>query len=247
MGVNQGHEATRIAQAIINLALMTGNIGRAGTGANSITGQCNAMGSRLFANITSLLGGHDFTNASHRQKIAGILEIDESRIPTTPSLAYDQILDAIDDGKIKALWVVATNGAHSWIEHGRFRDLLGKLEFLVVQDLYPTAETACFADLYFPAAGWGEKDGTFINSERRIGLTRRVASPPGESRSDFAIFHAIAQRWGCDELFKRWNSPEAVFEILKEVSADQPCDITGIEGYQMLGAAGGIQWPWRVG
>jgi anaerobic selenocysteine-containing dehydrogenase len=246
MGVNQGHEATRIAQAIINLALITGNIGRAGTGANSITGQCNAMGSRLFANITSLLGGYDFTNPAHREKIATILEIDEARIPSTPSLAYDQILDAIEDGKIKALWVVATNGAHSWIENGRFRDLLGKLEFLVVQDLYPTTETARLADLYLPAAGWGEKDGTFINSERRIGLTRRVAAPPGGSRSDFAIFQAIAQRWGCEELFQRWNSPEAVFEILKEVSAGQPCDITGIEGYQMLATAGGIQWPWRV-
>ncbi|MBV8586949.1 MAG: nitrate reductase, partial [Verrucomicrobia bacterium] len=246
MGVNQGHEATRIAQAIINLVLMTGNIGRPGTGANSITGQCNAMGSRLFANITSLLGGYDFTNPAHRQKIANILQIGEARIPSTPSWAYDQILDAIEDGKIKALWVVATNGAHSWIEQGRFRDLLGRLEFLVVQDLYPTTETARLADLYLPAAGWGEKDGTFINSERRIGLTRRVAAAPGESRSDFAIFQAIAQRWGCDEMFERWNSPEAVFEILKEVSAGQPCDITGIEGYQMLAAAGGIQWPWRL-
>src|SRR6185436_11099200 len=81
MGVNQGHEATRTAQAIINLALMTGNIGRPGTGANSITGQCNAMGSRLFSNTTNLIGGHEFKNQEHRHKIARILGISESFIP----------------------------------------------------------------------------------------------------------------------------------------------------------------------
>src|ERR1700736_2148220 len=90
MGVNQGHEATRTAQAIINLALMTGNIGRPGTGANSITGQCNAMGSRLFANVTNLIGGHDAKNEADRAKIAGVLGIDKALIPRQPSLAYDQ-------------------------------------------------------------------------------------------------------------------------------------------------------------
>src|SRR5205823_6746518 len=89
MGVNQSHEATRTAQAIINLALITGNIGRPGTGANSITGQCNAMGSRLFSNTTNLLGGHEFQNPEHRRKIAGVLGIDQSRIPREDSWAYD--------------------------------------------------------------------------------------------------------------------------------------------------------------
>src|SRR5690606_17637558 len=99
MGVNQSHEGVRLAQALINLALMTGNIGRPGTGANSITGQCNAMGSRLFANTTNLLGGHDFTRTDHRAKVAGILDIDPARIPDRPSLAYDQILEGILRGK----------------------------------------------------------------------------------------------------------------------------------------------------
>src|SRR5205085_3216249 len=89
MGVNQGHEATRTAQAIINVALMTGNIGRPGTGANSITGQCNAMGSRLFSNTTNLFGGRDFTSASDRAEVASVLGIDVGRIPDRPSLAYD--------------------------------------------------------------------------------------------------------------------------------------------------------------
>src|SRR6185436_17338000 len=81
MGVNQGHESTRTAQAIINLALMTGNMGRPGTGANSITGQCNAMGSRLFSNTSNLLGGRDFLNPDHRQHVAQVLGIDVQRIP----------------------------------------------------------------------------------------------------------------------------------------------------------------------
>lgn len=142
MGVNQGHESTRTAQAIINLALMTGNIGRPGTGANSITGQCNAMGSRLFGNASSLLGGYDFANAGHRAHVAGVLGIDPAVIPSGKSWAYDQIMDGIDTGAIKGLWVIATNTAHSWINQQKFPELRAKLDFLVVQDTYGTTETA---------------------------------------------------------------------------------------------------------
>jgi len=249
MGVNQSHEATRTAQAIINLALMTGNIGRPGTGANSITGQCNAMGSRLFSNTTNLLGGHDFTNADHREKVAATLDIDQARIPDRNSLAYDQIIDAIDAGKIKALWVIATNGSHSWIDSKRFNKILGKLDFLVVQDLYTTTETAAHADLILPAAGWGEKDGTLINSERRIGLVKKVRRAPGEALADFSIFRLLANAYGrgCPEMFARWESPEAVFQILKKLSQGQPCDISGIADYSMIDSCGGIQWPLREG
>lgn len=244
MGVNQSHQATRTAQAIINLALMTGNMGRPGTGANSITGQCNAMGSRLYANITNLIGGHDFADAAHRAKVSAALGIAEERIPTQPSLAYDQILDHIRNGFIKGLWVVATNSSHSWIEQGALQDLLSNLDFLVVQDMYPTTETAQRAHLYLPAAGWGEKDGTFINSERRIGLAKKVRRAPGLALSDFNICKLIAQYWGCGEMFARWSSPEAAFQLLKEVSRGQPCDITGIRDYAMLDECGGVQWPW---
>ncbi len=244
MGVNQGHEATRTAQAIINLALMTGNMGRPGTGANSITGQCNAMGSRLFSNTTNLLGGHDFTKREHREKVAGALKIPVERIPDRNSWAYDQILDGIEHGQIKALWIVATNTAHSWIQQKRARELLGKLDLLVVQDMYATTETVQQAHLVFPAAGWGEKDGTFINSERRIGLLKKVARAPGQALSDFRIFQLVAHYWGCDELFREWTSPEAVFQILKRVTVGQPCDITGIRDYRMLDECGGVQWPW---
>jgi anaerobic selenocysteine-containing dehydrogenase len=243
MGVNQGHEATRTAQAIINLALMTGNIGRPGTGANSITGQCNAMGSRLFSNTTNLLGGHDFLSANDREKVARILQLDVARIPNVDSWAYDQIVEGIANDKIKGLWVVATNSSHSWINQRGFSEIVKKLDFLVVQDMYLTTETARIADLILPAAGWGEKSGTFINSERRIGLVKKVSRAPGQALSDFNIFKLVAQYWGCGDMFKRWSSPESVFQILKELSRGQACEITGIRDYRMIEDAGGIQWP----
>ncbi len=244
MGVNQGHQATRTAQAIIALALMTGNMGRSGTGANSITGQCNAMGSRLFSNTSSLYAGRDFSNSEHRREVAEILEIPEDLIQESNGYAYDQILEAIDAGEIKALWVVATNPAHSWVRSRRFAEIAHKLDFLVVQDMYANTETALLADLVLPAAGWGEKDGTLINSERRIGLIKAVSKAPGQALSDFRIFQLIASYWGCEKMLHRWSSPEAVFEIMKQLSADRPCDISGIEGYAMLERERGVQWPW---
>jgi len=243
MGVNQSHEGVRVAQALINLALMTGNIGRPGTGANSITGQCNAMGSRLFSNTTNLLGGHDFTNAIDREKVASALRMDVSTIPDRGSLAYDQIMEGILKDKIKGLWIVATNTAHSWINQEDAVHVLKKLDFLVVQDMYMSTETAAHAHLVLPAAGWGEKEGTFINSERRIGLTKKVRRAPGQALSDFHIFKLLAEAWGCASMFEEWSSPEATFEILKRVSKDQPCDITGIKGYAMLEELRGVQWP----
>ncbi|MDA0813173.1 MAG: molybdopterin-dependent oxidoreductase, partial [Verrucomicrobia bacterium] len=242
MGVNQSHQATRTAQAIINLALLGGHIGKPGTGANSITGQCNAMGSRLFSNTTSLLGGYDFESANDRTKIAQILEIDPARIPNQRSLAYDQILEGIDEGKIKALWVIATNPVHSWIAQNRCRGLFEKLGFLVVQDMYADTHTARLADLILPAAAWGEKEGTFINSERRIGVVRKVSPPPGQALTDFNIVRFLATAWGCGKMFHRWSSPEAVFHILQQCSKGQPCDISGIEDYDQIEANGGIQW-----
>jgi anaerobic selenocysteine-containing dehydrogenase len=244
MGVNQSYEGVRTAQAIINLALITGNIGKPGTGANSITGQCNAMGSRLFSNTTSLVGGHDFANPDHRAKVASILGIDVEKIPSKASLAYDQILDAAASGKIKALWIVATNPFHSWIDLEKLQALRQNLDFLVVQDMYHSTESAQLADLVLPAAGWGEKDGCFINSERRIGTIKQVKKAPGLALTDFRIFRLMAEAWGCGEDFQKWTHPEAAFQLLRELTGDRPCDITGIQGYAHLDAEGGIQWPY---
>lgn len=247
MGINQSHEGVRAAQAMINLALITGNIGKPGTGANSITGQCNAMGSRLFSNTTSLVGGHDFADSAHREKVAAQLGIPVGKIPSDPSFAYDQIFDAVEAGTIKALWIVATNPFHSWIDRGRLSRLREKLDFLVVQDMYRSTESALTADLVLPAAGWGEKTGCFINSERRIGTTKTVRKAPGIALSDFRIFRLVADAWGCGEMFAKWTDPEAAFRILSDLTEGRPCDITGIAGYDHLDAAGGIQWPFPQG
>jgi assimilatory nitrate reductase catalytic subunit len=243
MGVNQSHQGTRTAQALIALALMTKNIGRPGTGANSITGQCNAMGSRLFSNTTNLLGGRDFKDENHRREVARILEIPMSAIPSQPSLAYDQILEGILTNKIKALWVVATNPAHSWINQRDLHEAFARLDCLVVQDMYHDTETAQLADIVLPAAGWGEKEGTFINSERRFGVIKRVCRAPGQALADFHIFRLVAEAWGCGDMFREWTSPEAVFQIMKRLSRDRPFDITGIRDYTMIDRHGGIQWP----
>jgi assimilatory nitrate reductase catalytic subunit len=127
------------------------------------------------------------------------------------------------------------------------RDVLERLDFLVVQDMYHSTETARLAHLVLPAAGWGEKDGTFINSERRIGVVRKVSRAPGQAISDFNIFKLVADYWGCGDMFRKWESPAETFHILKQLSAGQPCDITGIDGYEMLDRKGGIQWPFPAG
>ena len=243
MGVNQSYQGTRTAQAILNIALITGNIGRPGAGGGSITGQCNAMGSRLWSNTTNLLGHHKFESAADRQKVAGIMGVDVDRVPSQPSLAYDQILERVREGKIRGLWVIATNPAHSWIDQDDARELLDRLDFLVVQDMYHQTDTAMHADLILPAAGWGEKDGTLINSERRYGLIKKVRQAPGEALSDFRIFRAIAKYWGGCEAFAELDRPETMFEKMKELSRGQLCDITGIEDYAHIDRSSGIQWP----
>lgn len=243
MGINQSHEGVRATQAMINLALITGNIGKPGTGANSITGQCNAMGSRLFSNTTSLVGGHDFANPAHREKVSAMLDVPLENIPSAPTLAYDQIFDAVEAGKIKALWIVATNPFHSWVDHGRLAHLRSKLDFLVVQDMFHSTESARAADLVLPAAGWGEKDGCFINSERRIAVTRAVRKPPGLALSDFRIFRLIAHAWGCGDRFEKWTDPQSAFKLLRDLTIGRPCDITAIRDYDHLDQEGGIQWP----
>ena len=205
------------------------------------------MGSRLFANATSLLGGHDSTNQDHRDKVAGILGIDQKHIPSVPSQSYDQIIEGIAVGRIKGLWVLATNTSHSWIDSEDCNRALEKLTFLVVQDMYPTTDTAKRAHLYLPAAGWGEKDGTFINSERRIGLVKKVRRAPGLALSDFNILRLLAHHWGVGSMFKGWTSPAAAFKILTRLSKGQPCDISGIGGYEDLERCSGIQWPLKSG
>jgi assimilatory nitrate reductase catalytic subunit len=172
------------------------------------------------------------------------LEIDEKVIPRVNSVSYEKILDKIEKGEIKGLWIICTNQAHSWINSSRFPKIMENLEYLVVQDLFYTTETAQLADLILPAAGNGEKFGTFVNSERRIGVLQKVLDPPGVALPDFDIFKKIAEIWGCADLFQKWTDPEAALRIIKELTRGKPWDFTGIQSYQMLIENGGIQWPY---
>ena len=242
MGVNQSHQSVRTAQAIVDLCLMTGNIGKPGTGPNSITGQMNAMGSRLFSCTSSLPGGRSFAEPEHRREIADYFGIPPENVPETSGPAYDQILSNARWGLMGFLWVVATNPAHSWIGQEDF-SAAAKKTFLVVQDMYPDTETAMMADLYLPSGGWGEKDGSMINSERRLGRMRRAAVPPGKALSDLDIFRLVARAWGVEGRIGSWKTAEDLFQSMRDLSKDRPCDITGVESLAALESQGGVQWP----
>lgn len=120
--------------------------------------------------------------------------------------------------------------------------LRANLDFFVVRDMCANTESALTADLFLPVTGWGEKDGCLINSERRIGTLKTVKQATSQALSDFRIFRLIADAWGCCELFHQWTSPEAASKLIRNLTQDRPCDITGIDGYEMIDADGGIQW-----
>lgn len=247
-GVNQSHQGTRTVQAIINISLMTGNIGRLGTGPNSLTGQTNAMGSRMYSNTTCLYAGRDYMNPNHRKQVADILDISDDMIPDSASKPYDKIIDSVDKGEIKALWIVCTNPLHSWINSNRINSLFPKLELLVVQDLFPDTVTSSKAHIYLPAAGISEKEGTLINSERRVGYSPKVKDAPGQALSDYQIFYKIAEHWGVEaSVLAKWATPKDTFGLLKVMSAGMPCDMSGIDDFEFIMAHDGIQWPYPKG
>ncbi len=246
MGVNQGFQAVRTAQAVINLALMTGNIGKPGTGANSITGQCNAMGSRLFSNTTGLYGGGEYSDVNRRKAVADALNIEESLLPKKPTIPYNEIVEGINKGKIKALWVLATNPLVSWINDLEFKEAAKKLEFLAVQDIYSDTETARYAHLILPSTNGLKKQGVIINTERRLSKVQPVLEKKKDELTDYDIMLGIGKALGMGELLDKWKTPKDAFEILKECSKGMPCDITGVD-YDALNGSKGIQWPCREG
>lgn len=246
MGVNQGYQAVRTAQAVINLALMTGNIGKPGTGANSITGQCNAMGSRLFSNTTGLYGGGEYTDKARRKVVAKALEIDEDMLPKKPTIPYNAIIEGINNGTIKALWVLATNPVASWINSLEFKKAAEKLEFLAVQDIYSDTETSKYAHLILPSTNGLKKEGVLINTERRLSKIQPVLEKKKDELSDYDILLGIGKALGMGSLLDKWKTPKDAFEVLKECTRNMPCDITGVS-YDMLKDSKGIQWPFKEG
>ena len=246
MGVNHSTKGTETVNAINNLALITGNIGRAGAAPFSITGQCNAMGTREAGFASSMPGYRKFENAADREDLARLWNIPVGRIPTQRGLAYPDIIEAALEKKIRALWIVATNPIVSFPNLGALQQALEGLEFLVVQDGYHPTPTSEYAHLVLPAAMWGEKEGTYTNSERRVSKVNRAVSPPGEARSDFDIFLGRADVLGVrDEIFPGWSKPADAFEEWKRVSAGRLCDYSGMT-YRLV-EYGGVQWPFPAG
>ena len=242
MGVNHSTQGAVTVAAINNLALLTGNIGRAGAAPFSITGQCNAMGTREAGFTSSLPGYRKFESADDRAELAAVWGISERHIPRARGLAYPDIIEAAVQDRVKALWFIATNPAVSFPNYSVLEQALRNVEFLVVQDGFHPMPTSEFADLVLPAAIWGEKEGTYTNSERRVSKVNRIVAPPGEARADFDIFLELAKRLGVhNALFPGWTSTHDAFEEWQRVSAGRMCDYSGFT-WEDLEEAGGIQW-----
>src|SRR6185312_4899530 len=229
MGVNHSTQGAVTVAAINNLSLITGNIGRSGASPFSITGQCNAMGTRETGFTSGLPGYRKFDKPDDRRALADIWKIDAGRIPTARGKAYPDIIEGAVTGSVKALWFIATNPAVSFPNYDLLKHALEKVEFMVVQDgFYPTP-TAAFADLVLPAAIWGEKEGTYTNSERRISKVNKLVSPPGDARADFDIFLAIAEELGVrEELYPGWTTTHDAYLEWQRVSAGRACDYSEI-------------------
>lgn len=242
MGVNQSSLGSDTVSAINNLHLLTGQIGFPGAAPFSLTGQCNAMGTREGGFTSSIPGYRDFTKAADRSEYAKIANVPEERIPKERGYKYAEIIEAIECGEIKALWVVATNPLVSFVNQNRLRKALKKLDLLVVQDAY-YSDTAQMADVIFSAAVWGEKDGVYTNSERRCNRVNKAVEPLGDSKSDFHIIIELSRYFeGINEmLFQNWSKKDA-FNEWKEVSKGRLCDYSGMT-YEMLEEKGGLQWP----
>jgi assimilatory nitrate reductase catalytic subunit len=247
MGVNHSSKGTETVNAINNLALITGNIGRAGSAPFSITGQCNAMGTREAGFASGLPDYRKFESVEDREALAEFWSVPVERIPAKRGLAYPDIIEAALDRRIRALWIIATNPVVSFPNLGSLQQALGGLEFLVVQDGFHPTPTSALADLVLPAAIWGEKEGTYTNSERRVSKVNRAVAPPGEARPDFDIFLDVAAALGVrEELFPGWQTPEDAFAEWKRVSAGRLCDYSGMT-YEAIERCGGIQWPYPEG
>jgi assimilatory nitrate reductase catalytic subunit len=242
MGINQSTHGSDGVAAINNLNLITGNIGKPGGTSLSITGQCNAMGTREFSSCSGLPGYRQLEKAADREFMARFWGVDQAFFPPKRGLFQTDIFPAIETGAIKGLWLIATNPMTSMPNTSRIRKTLEKLEFLVVQDAYADVETVNHAHVYLPAAMWGEKEGVFTNTERRVNLVRKAIEPPGEAKPDLWIFAQLAERFEAGRRLKFSDVPSDVFDDLREVSKGRPCDYSGMT-HDTIEARRGIQWP----
>jgi len=249
MGLNQSVHGTDKNAALINLHLATGQIGKTGAGPFSLTGQPNAMGGREVGGMANLLSGHrDLANPEHRAEVAKLWGVDD--VPATPGKTAVEMFEAVKKGEIKAIWIACTNPAHSMPDLNNVLAALDNAELVVLQDAFNNTDSNQYADVFFPATTWGEKEGTVTNSERRITRVQNASATPGEARNDWEIVVDFAQRLeqklGKQKSLFNYPTAESVFNEHRESTRGRDLDITGLS-YQLLEQQGPQQWPFKEG
>jgi anaerobic selenocysteine-containing dehydrogenase len=246
-GFYQSHQATAASVAVNNMHLLRGMLGRPGAGILQMNGQPTAQNNRETGADGDLPGFRNWENEQHIEALAKLWDVDPLVIPhwAEPTHAM-QIFRYAEQGSIKFLWIAGTNPAVSLPELARIRKILGQDSlFVVVNDGYLT-ETTAYADVVLPTALWGEKTGTYTNTDRTVHLSERAVTPPGEARSDLEIWLDYARRMGFTDRSGRplppWDTPEEAFLAWRECSRGRPCDYSGLS-YEKLRGARGIQWP----
>ncbi|MFN3304986.1 MAG: molybdopterin oxidoreductase family protein, partial [Roseateles sp.] len=246
-GLNQSSSGTAKNTALINLHLATGQIGKAGAGPFSLTGQPNAMGGRESGGMATLLPGHrDPGQAEDWAEIASLWGLDPTRdLPNQRGHTAVEMFEAAARGEIKAIWIACTNPAQSLPDQATVRRALERCELVILQEAFAHTATAKYADYLLPAATWGEKEGTVTNSERRISRVRAAVPAAGEARADWRIVRDIAAL--IDAGLGRApritaDSAEALWLEHREATRGRDLDITGLS-WALLDAQGPQQWP----
>ena len=248
MGANQSAQGTAKGLAILNAHLATGRIGKPGACPFSITGQPNAMGGRETGGMANTLAGHmDFAPADVA-RVARFWGAPDTA--SRPGLKAVEMFEAVGDGRIKAIWIMATNPAVSMPDAARVRAALAACPFVVVSDVMARTDTSAHAHVRLPALAWGEKDGTVTNSERRISRQRALFPAPGQARADWRIVADVAAAMGHRDAFS-WPTAHSVFREWSRLTAfeneSRPLNLSGLvglspEGYETLAP---VQWPVR--
>jgi assimilatory nitrate reductase catalytic subunit len=215
-GVNQSSSGTDKVNAIVNVHLATGRIGKPGTGPFSLTGQPNAMGGREVGGLANQLAAHMDFAPEHVDRVRRFW--DASCVAAKPGLKAVDLFDAVDRGEIKALWIMSTNPVVSMPNADRVRRALERCELVVVSDAVRETDTTALAHVLLPAATWGEKSGTVTNSERRISRQRKFLPEPGETRADWWIVSQVARRMGFATAFA-YQTPADIFREHAQLSA----------------------------
>jgi ferredoxin-nitrate reductase len=246
-GFYQSHQATASAVQVNHVHLLRGMLGKPGCGVLQMNGQPTAQNNRECGADGDLPAFRNWDNKEHVQELADLWNVERMTIPHwAPPTHCMQIFRYAEQGSINFLWISATNPVVSLPELPRIRNILrNEGLFLVVQDLFLT-ETARYADVVLPAATWGEKLGTFTNTDRTVHISEKAVEPPGEAKADLDIFLDYARRMDFRDKDGRplikWNDPQSTFEAWKECTRGRPCDYTGIT-YEKLRGGSGIQWP----